>query len=115
IFHAFHETDLMERVKNYIEENITEFIHLDTLASEVAKVSLSHLKKIFKEQVGFALRDYINYRKVEYSKALLLQTQTVTDIAYELNFSSSQYFATVFRKYTGLSPSYYQRSYGQRQ
>jgi AraC-like DNA-binding protein len=41
--------------------------------------------------------------------AELLRTtrRSVTDIAFDVGFSSSQYFATVFRRYTTLSPAEY--------
>ena len=31
----------------------------------------------------------------------------ITRIAFELGFNSSQYFATVFRKHTGMTPKKY--------
>ncbi|WP_082202926.1 MULTISPECIES: AraC family transcriptional regulator [Clostridia] len=34
---------------------------------------------------------------------------TVTDVAYQLNFSSSNHFSSVFRKYTGCTPTYFRR------
>lgn len=35
--------------------------------------------------------------------------RTVTDIAFDVGFSSSQYFATVFRRYTALAPEAWRR------
>jgi AraC-like DNA-binding protein len=49
--------------------------------------------------------DYITRRRIEESKKMLSQGEaSVTDIAYALGFSSSQYFATVFKRITGQSP-----------
>ncbi|MNL10142.1 DNA-binding transcriptional activator FeaR [compost metagenome] len=51
--------------------------------------------------------DFILRSKVEEGKKLLQlpDGESVTAIAFKLNFSSSQYFATVFKKYTGISPA----------
>jgi AraC-like DNA-binding protein len=45
-------------------------------------------------------------RKIEKSKELLeKEGASVTDVAYAVGFSSSQYFATVFKRCTNLKPS----------
>ncbi|WP_430517385.1 AraC family transcriptional regulator, partial [Faecalicatena contorta] len=36
---------------------------------------------------------------------------TVTDVAYQLNFSSSNPFSSVFRKYMGCTPTYFRAGY----
>lgn len=40
-------------------------------------------------------------------RQLLLEGRSVTDIAMELGFSSSNYFSSVFRRYTAMSPTQY--------
>ena len=48
--------------------------------------------------------------KVEQAKLALEQTdQSVTDIAYNLGWSSGNYFCTVFKKLTGMSPLQYRK------
>lgn len=60
-------------------------------------------------QLGTSPRNFINYHKVEQAKRMLQDGKTITQTAMELNFSSSNYFSTVFRRYTSLSPSEYVR------
>jgi AraC-like DNA-binding protein len=48
---------------------------------------------------------------VERARELLDNSDlTVTDIAFMLNFSSSQYFSTVFKQYTNITPVEYKNS-----
>jgi AraC-like DNA-binding protein len=55
--------------------------------------------------------DYTTRCRVEQAAKLLHETKrSVTDIAMDLGFSSSQYFATVFKPYTRCSPRTARRS-----
>lgn len=50
--------------------------------------------------------EYLNRCRIQVaSERLRRSTQSVTDIAFQCGFESSQYFATVFRRHTGVSPS----------
>ncbi len=70
-----------------------------------AGLSLPRFQHRFAEEMGVAPRDYLLACRVERAAALLRGTRrTVTDIAFETGFSSSQYFATVFRRYTTFAP-----------
>jgi AraC-like DNA-binding protein len=91
---------------DYILSNIYENISLDILA-DVSGLSLSRFKQKFCQQLGFTPREYINFHKVETSKALLRNGKNVTDTAIELGFSTSNYFSSVFKRFTTLSPSEY--------
>ncbi|RGY01284.1 AraC family transcriptional regulator [Blautia sp. OF03-15BH] len=53
------------------------------------------------------IRYFINQQKIEFSKTLLMEGMSVTDIAMLLNFNTSSYFSTVFKKFTALSPMDY--------
>jgi AraC-like DNA-binding protein len=98
----------IERVKKYIDEHLDSELSIAILA-ERHHISESHFKKWFKNEVGITPMDYIQRRKIEAAKRTLSGNieLNVTDIAYRLNFSSSQYFATVFKKYVGLTPLEY--------
>ena len=94
----------------YIRSNITEPIGLEELAN-VSGYSLSHFKTRFREETGYTPANYINGRKMEKAKELLERTdQSVTEIAYGLGWSTSNYFCTVFRRMTGMSPLQYRKA-----
>ncbi len=93
----------------YIEQNIAEPLTLEELAS-LAGYSLSRFKVRFREETGQTPALYITSRKVERAKTDLEQTdRSVTEIAYDLGWSSGNYFCSVFKKMTGVSPLHYRR------
>jgi AraC-like DNA-binding protein/mannose-6-phosphate isomerase-like protein (cupin superfamily) len=98
----------IESVKKYIDDHLASALSIQILADR-HHISESHFKKWFKAEVGVTPMDYIQRRKIEVAKNSLSSHQefNVTDIAYQLNFSSSQYFATVFKKYAGVTPLEY--------
>lgn len=94
---------LMRRVLQYVEEHLHDPVHVPRLA-EVAGLSESRFKIRFKKEIGVPPAEYWVRQKIERA-ALLLKKKNVTEVAYELGFSSSQYFATVFKRYTLANPS----------
>ena len=101
---------VMLRVIEYIETEYRENINLSDLA-ELAGYSLSRFKTKFKATTGITPANYIRFKKLEYAKHLLVTTdKTVTDIAMDAGFSSSNYFCTVMKNLTSYSPSEYRES-----
>lgn len=100
-----HSPDIT-RARDYILENLTSELTLEHLAS-VADLSCSQFKQKFKKQLGIAPRHFINRQRIEYSKTLLLEGKSVTETAMLLNFTTSSYFSTVFKKYTLYTPREY--------
>lgn len=95
---------LIHRVREYIEENIEEELSLAQLSNRFS-LSESGLQHRFRKETGDSLRSYINQRKIEKAKKLLEQGKSVTETAMTLGFSSSDYFSTVFRRYTNIPPT----------
>lgn len=94
----------ISRTISYINENIQLDLQLDELAS-LANLSLSRFKQKFKEVTGIPPGEYILRTKVDFSKKLLRDSdRTITEIAHLLGFSSSQYYATVFKKFKNMTP-----------
>jgi AraC-like DNA-binding protein len=95
----------LRRVLDFIDANLTEDISISLLANEM-NLSESRFKILFKDLMGFTPSDYIQRKRVEIAIERLSKDQTIsfTDLAYDLNFSSLQYFSTVVKKYTGKSP-----------
>jgi AraC-like DNA-binding protein len=95
----------IRHILSYIEQHLFEMIPLSALADEMS-LSLSRFKMRFKKEIGIPPAQYIMAQKIEKSKQLLSSGRySVTDVAMQLGFSSSQYFAAVFKQYTGLRPS----------
>lgn len=90
--------------QEYVMARLDETFCLNQIARH-AGLSLSRFKVRFKTEVGMPPGEWIIRRKVERATELLTGTrQPVTQIALELGFSTSQYFATVIRRYTGRTP-----------
>lgn len=89
---------------DYITTNLTTLQTIDEIANHV-NLSISRFKHKFKQDMGTPPREYINFCKTEKAKQLLTATtQSITDIAYSLNYTSSDYFSYTFKKYTGFTP-----------
>lgn len=88
---------------DYIQSNITLELSLEQLA-DLSGLSCSQFKLNFKKQLGISPRHYINKQKIEYAKTLLLEGTSVTETAMLLSFTSSNYFSTVFKKFTSYTP-----------
>ncbi len=94
----------IQRCLDRVEQHPSETLHLAGLAA-LARLSLSRFKTRFKREVGVPPAEYVLRRKVDAARVLLEGGRfNVTEAAFEMGFSSSQYFATVFRRYTGVSP-----------
>ncbi len=74
-------------------------------------VSESHAYRVFREAVGQSPASYIERQRVESAcRRLLRPDAAITEVAFELGFKTSQHFATVFKRYTGFTPSQWRRS-----
>jgi AraC-like DNA-binding protein len=100
---------LLEIIR-FIREHPREDFPLKDLARRV-HVSLSHFKRIFKAETGHSPREFILQGKIDAAKRRLRENgDSITEIALDLGFVSSQYFATVFRRLTGTTPTAYRRT-----
>lgn len=103
------KSDRMARLNLFIQHNLDQPVELSKLAS-VTGLSLSHFKSWFKEETGTTPLDYVLRFKIEQAQQLLRKKEiAITSIAFETGFQNSQYFASVFRKFTGMSPSEYRK------
>jgi AraC-like DNA-binding protein len=75
----------------------------------------SRLYSLFSREIGMAPNDYRQRVRVKRCCETLVATDaSVTEIGLAAGFGSSQYFARVFRKYVGVSPTAYRRLFGPR-
>lgn len=97
-------------VAQYIEENMSEQISLAEL-SELARLSVFHFSRAFKQSFGMPPHRYHTSRRIERAKILLAKpNQSVTEIALDMGFSDTSAFTAAFRKLAGRTPTEYRRS-----
>ncbi|MDO5089432.1 MAG: helix-turn-helix transcriptional regulator [Leptotrichiaceae bacterium] len=76
------------------------------------KISNYQLQRAFKKIEGITIYQYIQKKKMEYSKFLLETTdKNILDIAIEVGYENPSKFSKTFKKYFGILPSKYQRKY----
>lgn len=98
-------------VIRYIREAREEMPDIAKMAALV-NLSESRFKQKFKQAIGIPPAEFTVREKIRESQTLLKDpARTVTSIAMELGFSSSQHFSVLFRKYTGLSPIQYRQNH----
>lgn len=91
----------------YIHTNYKTDIGIDDIAAQVG-LSYAHTRKIFKDETGDSLIDYINKLRIEEAKGLLCKSnKNIMDIALKLGYNNDQSFTRFFRKYVGVTPGEY--------
>ena len=99
-------SDQIARAKIIIDENAGT-ITPEELASKLC-IGYSKFRKSFKEYTGFPPAKYIQQvRIVKIKEALTNSTRPFKQIAYEMGYDNDDYFFTVFRRLTGMTPQQY--------
>jgi AraC-like DNA-binding protein len=94
-------------VLNYISQNLTEKIAIDTL-SRKAYLSRNMFFKIFREQFGISPLEYINRERIKLAKYLLAENnESVSEVSMQCGFSDTNYFVRLFHKMEGITPRTY--------
>jgi AraC-like DNA-binding protein len=100
---------LMKEVVRTIKSRPTESFRIQDLA-RMAGGSVSWFKTRFKEETGLSPGQFILRNKIEAAcRRLLDGDEPIGQVAGELGFPTSQYFATVFQRLMGVSPRRYRQ------
>lgn len=98
------------RVIEYLETRLYEKINMDDM-SRALSFSKSYIYKKFVAACGYSVIDYFTIMKTSEAKRLIRETKmNFFEISERLGFSSSHYFSTVFKQYTGMTPTQYKKS-----
>lgn len=106
-----HEDDPIKQAQEYIESNITEKILVDDLALKYA-IGRRHFERRFKKATNNTPVEYMQRVKIEAAKKQLeTSRKNVNEVMYNVGYSDTKSFRTVFKKITGLSPVDYRKKY----
>jgi AraC-like DNA-binding protein len=101
---------VIRRATEWIERRLEERFAVGDVAA-TAGVSAVRLQALFRDQVGCSVGEYRTRLRVGRAKRLLVTERgSITELALALGFASAQHFATVFRRYVGISPGAYRRT-----
>ena len=94
---------------DYIYVHIMDRITVNELAGAVG-ISPTHLSRIFKQETGISVSEYIRQRKIDMAKNLLrFSNYDFVEIAVMLSYSSQSHFIQHFRSQVGMTPKAYRK------
>ena len=106
-----HADEEIKNVQEFIENNVGEKISVESLAMKFA-IGKRNFERRFKKATHNTPVEYIQRVKVEAAKKRLeTSRKTVTEVMYEVGYSDTKAFRTVFKKIAGISPVEYRIKY----
>jgi len=96
-------SDILQKVFAYIDNNIHQPIQLTTTAKSIG-ISEAYLSSFFKREMGQNFITYVNSRKMELAKKMLLEGVPAYQVSESLGYDNYSYFSKVFKKYTNFTP-----------
>lgn len=96
--------DLVQAKKNNINVNLSDYL-VQNLSQDY-----SMLSNLFSAVENTTIEKYFISQKVEKVKELLMYDElNLSEIAFELNYSSAAHLSNQFKKVTGFSPTYFKQ------
>jgi AraC family transcriptional regulator len=99
----------LRRVLEFMGANIDKPLRLEHIAA-IAELSSSHFLHQFRRSMNTSPHKYLLSLRIAQGKRMLHNRHlSVVEVAQAVGFDNPQHFATVFRRMTGVSPSFYRR------
>lgn len=98
---------VIKRARNEMDSE-TNKIKLSIYISDIVHHEYTYLSSLFSSVEGRTIENYFIEQRIEKAKELLIYDQlTLSQIAFELEYSSVAHLSTQFKKITGLTPTYF--------
>ena len=100
------KADIVEHLKQYVDENYKNRIVLEELAASTYFVDPSYLSRLFKRKSGMGFAQYVLTVRMEKAKRMLESdpSLSVADVATEVGFNDYSYFIQMYKKVYGETP-----------
>ena len=108
---TMESTGYVIKARRYIEDHYTDPEFGVKNVAERLKIDRSHLYRLFKDEMGISVIDYIIHRRIACAEILLSNAAlSVKDVAYSCGFSDQMYFSRVFKKTNGHTPTQFREN-----
>jgi AraC-like DNA-binding protein/quercetin dioxygenase-like cupin family protein len=99
----------IEKAMRFMDEHFVEGIQINQVINYTG-YDRSYFSKVFSEQIGFSLKEYLALLREKKAKELLMDTRlSVGSVAQSIGFSESKTFSRFFTARTGYSPRGWQK------
>ena len=106
-----HNDIIIMQAQDYIENNIQEKITIDELA-DLVSLGRRSFERRFKVATNNSVLEYINRVKIESAKrSFETSRKNINEVMYDVGYTDTKAFRTVFKKITGLTPIEYRNKY----
>ena len=105
---TFGKKATIENTKNFILAHYKENIMMKEIAESVS-LDKSYLGRLFKNETGVTVMDFLRSTRINKAKRLLAQGMNPGTVAEETGFGDSAYFSKSFKDITGMTPTEYSR------
>lgn len=96
-------------IKHYLDENYLEEFTLEDLAIEF-KLSVVHLIRVFKKEIGLPIHSYVLNKKVHKAKELIAENISIVEAALSSGFFDQSHLNRSFKRIFQITPKEYQSS-----
>jgi len=109
------KTQLIERVKNLLIQKVQsgrveDHFSVSKYINENIFKDYSSVSKLFSEVEGVTIEQFFILQKIEKTKEWLMYNEySLSQIAFNLGYSSTQHLSNQFKKLTGMSPSQFRQ------
>lgn len=104
-----HNQNIIEKAISYIEDHYMNDCDLKEVADYV-HLSANYFSNMFKKETGESFVNYVMKIRIDRAKVLISNTEMkVFEIAQRVGYDDPNYFTTVFRQLTGMSPKQYRK------
>lgn len=99
----------MQKILKYIDSHYTANPSRDKIA-EAMHLSPVHVSRLFRNETGMTLKNYINLRKLILAKNMIVDGEQLTLIPEKCGFENYSTFYRAFMKHIGCSPEVFRKS-----
>jgi AraC-like DNA-binding protein len=109
---AVGDSELVQKVRTEMQRYIDTGVEVPEIARNVG-VAYTHLLEVFRKYTGLTPYQYFLQMRILRAKELLQDPNlSIKQVAATMQFENQYYFARLFKKKTGMTPTEWKRSIG---